>query len=175
MIMEPCTIEHRPPAELFRDVIGRFASGVTVITTQRLGLPHGTTASAVSSLSLDPPMVLVCMNQTSATGQAVSETGRFAVNVLGAAQADMARRFAGKGANKFDRVSLRYGAGGLPLLPDALATLECRVVEETVGGTHTVFLAQVEQAIGGHGAPLVYFRGRFTELDARAGWSGQEA
>src|ERR1700722_19335955 len=87
--------------EEFRDIIGSFASGVTVITSTLAGQPKGTTASAVSSLSLDPPMVLVCLNKTSSTGQAVVSSGRFAVNILGEDQASEAMAFARKEGDKF--------------------------------------------------------------------------
>lgn len=148
-------------SEQFRDVIGRFASGVTVVTVTKDGEPLGTTASAFTSLSLDPPMVLVCMNKTSETGQAIHETGKFAVNILGEGHPDLAIRFAGKGNNKFEGVDTEPGAGGDPLLVEALATLECTVTEETTGGTHLVFLANVDRASAKPGSPLAYFRGQF--------------
>lgn len=151
------------PSE-FRDLIGRFASGVTVITAQHEGKRFGTTASAVTSLSLEPPMLLVCLNKTSATGQAVAQAYRFAVNILGEDQADAAMWFAGKG-DKFTGVTVARGAAGEPLLQNALANLECRVVEEVTGGTHSVFLAEVEHATGRDGAPLAYFRGQFGRLE----------
>jgi len=145
----------------FREVIGRFATGVTVITASADGVPLGTTVSAVSSVSLEPAMVLVCLNETSVTGQAVARTGRFAVNILGEDAPDLAARFATKGEGKFDGVRYEEGAGGVPLLDGALATLQCRVCEEARGGTHTVFIAEVEAAAGRPGPPLGYFRGRF--------------
>lgn len=144
----------------FRDVIGRFASGVTVITVEKDGKPLGTTASAFTSLSDEPPMILVCMNKTSETGIAIHELGHFAVNILGESHPDLAMRFAGKG-DKFDGVEHEPGANGEPLLIDALATLECTVTEETSGGTHYVFLASVDRASAKPGAPLTYFRGKF--------------
>jgi len=155
----------RLTATEFRDIIGRFASGVTVITTHHDGRPHGTTASAVSSLSLEPPMLLVCLNKTSATGQAVSAAQRFAVNILGEDQAEEAMRFATKGVDKFAGLDIRSGDDGAPLLGGALATIECGVVEEVTGGTHSVFLAEVRRASARTGAPLAYFRGKFGRLE----------
>jgi flavin reductase (DIM6/NTAB) family NADH-FMN oxidoreductase RutF len=155
----------RMTPEEFRDIIGRFASGVTVITATHDDEPKGTTASAVSSLSLDPPMVLVCLNKTSSTCQAVSAARRFAVNILGEDQAEEAMRFAKKGADKFSGVALTPGQYGEPLLADALASLECNVKEEVTGGTHSVFLAEVERASARSGAPLAYFRGQFGRLE----------
>jgi flavin reductase (DIM6/NTAB) family NADH-FMN oxidoreductase RutF len=154
------------PAE-FRDVIGHFASGVTVITAMHDDEPKGTTASAVSSLSLEPPMVLICLNKTSSTATAVAEAGHFAVNILGEDQAEEAMRFAkpARAGDKFAGVSVKLGDCGEPLLADALATLECRVVEQVTGGTHLVFLSQVERASARAGAPLAYFRGQFGRLE----------
>lgn len=149
----------------FRDIIGHFASGVTVITALHDEQPFGTTASAVSSLSLEPPMVLICLNKTSSTGLAVSASQCFAVNILGEDQADEAMRFATKHATeKFNGVATVDGKWGEPLLCDALSILECRVVEEVTGGTHTVFLAEVDRASARAGTPLAYFRGQFGRL-----------
>lgn len=160
----------------FRDVIGHFASGVTVVTALHDGRPFGTTASAVTSLSLEPPMVLICMNRESETGQAIAASGRFAINVLGEDQAEAAVRFARKGADKFDGVPVTPGEWGEPLLHEALATLECRVSEQTTGGTHHVFLAEVDRASARGGAPLAYYRGQFGRLElSRATGDNAEA
>ena len=159
--------EHRRlESNEFRDIIGRFASGVTVITVEHEDQRYGTTASAVCSLSLEPPMLLVCLNKSSSTGQAIAAARHFAVNILGEGQADAAMRFAGKG-DKFAGQRIVRGVAGQPLLGDALANLECRVAEEVTGGTHTVFLGEVEHATGGHGAPLAYFRGQFGRLELK--------
>jgi flavin reductase (DIM6/NTAB) family NADH-FMN oxidoreductase RutF/DNA-binding GntR family transcriptional regulator len=153
--------------EEFRDVIGHFASGVTVITATHDGQHRGTTASAVSSLSLEPPMVLICLNKSSSSAQAVAAARRFAVNILGEDQADEAMRFAKRAdaGDKFAGIAVNEGEWGEPLLADALATLECRVVEQVTGGTHLVFLAEVERASARAGAPLAYFRGQFGRLE----------
>lgn len=154
------------PDEVFRDVIGRFASGVTVITTTADGADFGTTASAVSSLSMDPPMMLICLNRTSDTQVAVLRSGVFGVNILAEDQGQIAYQFAKKGQHKFDGVGIRRGRTGVPLVQDALAHLECEVEETVTGGTHTVFLARVRRAAGTDGAPLTYFRGRFGRLES---------
>lgn len=151
----------------FRDVIGHFATGVTVVTALHDGRPYGTTASAVTSLSLEPPMLLVCMNKESATGAAMDASAQFGVNILEEGQADLAVRFATKASDKFDGVPTTTGVWGEPLLAEALATLECRVVERTTGGTHVVFFGEVEHAAARSGAPLAYFRGRFGRLELR--------
>jgi 4-nitrophenol 2-monooxygenase / 4-nitrocatechol 4-monooxygenase, reductase component len=150
----------------FRNIIGHFASGVTVITTADGGKRHGTTASAVTSLALEPPMLLVCMNRESATGVAMASTGAFAVNILGEAHGELAIRFARKGDDKFEGVEIADGERGRPLLAGAIAHLECRVTEQVAAGTHTVFTAEVEAATAQVGAPpLAYYRGRFGRLE----------
>jgi flavin reductase (DIM6/NTAB) family NADH-FMN oxidoreductase RutF/DNA-binding GntR family transcriptional regulator len=141
--------------------MGHFASGVTVITTMEGDEPRGTTASAVTSLSLEPPMLVACLNRDSQTARAVVASHRFGVNILSEDQADAATAFARSGGDKFGGVATTVGDTGVPLLDDALATLECRVVAAPVGGTHYVFLAEVERAVARDGAPLTYFGGRF--------------
>ncbi len=148
----------------FRDVIGHFASGVTVITTTVDETLHGTTASAVTSLSLEPPMLLICMNRSSATGQAVARSGAFAVNILGEGDDLLARRFAGKGEDKFNGVAVTIGDHGQPLLVDALAQLVCRVTQAVEAATHVVFFAEVHEATARPGQPLAYYRGKFGRL-----------
>lgn len=152
----------------FRDVIGHFASGVTIITANDAGRPFGTTASAVSSLSLEPPMVLACMNSTSTTGQAMSSAKSFAINILTDDQGELALRFATKDPDKFRGIELVNGPLGLPLLAEALATLECEVTSEVLAGTHKVFIAEVRSATSREGSPLAYFRGQFGRLDLSA-------
>jgi flavin reductase (DIM6/NTAB) family NADH-FMN oxidoreductase RutF/DNA-binding GntR family transcriptional regulator len=154
--------------ELFRDVVGRFTAGVTVITTTDGDARFGMTASAMCSLSLDPPMVLTCLNRSSVTRDAVSRTGTFAVNILGEDQADLALRFATPSDDKFAGVGVTAGILGCPLLHGTLASLECDVVEEVTGGTHSVFLGEVRGAQARDGNPLAYFRGQFGQLQIGA-------
>jgi 4-nitrophenol 2-monooxygenase / 4-nitrocatechol 4-monooxygenase, reductase component len=118
--------------QIFRDVIGRFASGVTVITTSVADSQFGTTASAVSSLSVDPPMLLVCLNKTSETQAAVLEAGCFCVNILAEGQEELAYQFAKKG-DKFADISFDHGRNGSPVLQGSLAHLECEVHETVTG------------------------------------------
>jgi len=147
--------------DVFRNVIGHFASGVTVITTRNEGTDFGMTASAVSSLSMDPPMLLVCINRRNPTQQAVSGSRAFAVNILDESQAELAERFGRPGPDKFAGIERVYGRFGAPVLDTALAYMECRVVEDVTGGTHSVFLAEVLNAVARPGNPLTYFRGTF--------------
>jgi flavin reductase (DIM6/NTAB) family NADH-FMN oxidoreductase RutF/DNA-binding GntR family transcriptional regulator len=152
--------------ETFRHVIGHFASGVTVLTTRDVDEDIGATASAVSSLSLDPPMLLVCLNQRSSTQAAIHASGRFAVNILDEDQGNVAERFASsRGTDKFADLAVERGEEGVPLLAEALASCECRVAESVVAGTHRVFLADVIRAVAREGSPLTYFRGKFGRFE----------
>ncbi len=159
--------EHRRlvDRELFRSVIGHFASGVAILTARHEGIDYGLTASAVSSLSLDPPMLLVCVNKTSNTRKAIAQSQVFAVNILRENQSEVAFQFARSHPDKFRGMSVSYGELGAPLLGDALATIECRVIEEVTGGTHSVFLAEVQSAQAAEGMPLTYYRGRMGRFE----------
>jgi flavin reductase (DIM6/NTAB) family NADH-FMN oxidoreductase RutF/DNA-binding GntR family transcriptional regulator len=151
---------------VFRRVISNFMSGVVVITTEHDGLRHGMTVSAVSSLSLEPPMLLVCLNSASTTQEAVRRSSQFAVNILAEHQGHIAERFARPGSeDKFGGLETRPGRTGVPVLPDVLATVECRVAEVVTGGTHRVFLAEAVHAEAGEGSPLAYFRGKFGKFE----------
>jgi flavin reductase (DIM6/NTAB) family NADH-FMN oxidoreductase RutF/DNA-binding GntR family transcriptional regulator len=150
---------------VFRDVAGHFATGVTVITTANAGLPAGTTASAVASLSMDPPMMLVCLNRSSATHDQIAASGVFGVNILAQDQGQTASAFARKGTDKFAGIPWSAAPNGVPLIDGSLATIACRVVETTVGGTHTVFLGEVIDAAAFPGEPLTYYRGTFGRFE----------
>jgi DNA-binding GntR family transcriptional regulator/flavin reductase (DIM6/NTAB) family NADH-FMN oxidoreductase RutF len=152
-------------SETFRKVAGHLASGVTVVTTRAGQTDYGTTASSVASLSLTPPMMLVCLNKESTTGQAVLQSGVYAVNVLSHGQADLARTFAAKGRDKFCGVGYWPGQLGVPLIEGALAHIECRVTEQVSGGTHIVFLGEVQSAAAMEGNPLAYYRGDFGRFE----------
>ena len=155
-------------SQTFRHVIGHFASGVTVLTTHKDGADFGATASAMSSLSLDPPMLLVCLNTRSITQEAIHATRRLGVNILGEDQGVVAERFASaRGANKFAGMDIERGGGGVPLLADSLAFCECQIVEDVVAGTHRVFLANVTRAVAHDGTPLTYFRGKFGRFETQ--------
>ncbi len=148
----------------YRHVIGHFATGVTVITSHHAGTDHGATASAVSSVSLDPPSLLVCLNRAAATETAVRESGTFVVNILREGQGDLALRFAGRHGDKFSGVPVTRTDAGDPVLDGTLAHVACRVRDAVTGGTHTVFFGEVVRADASEGDPLAYFRGRFGRL-----------
>ncbi len=147
--------------DLFRDVIGRLASGVTVVTTCLGRRDFGTTASAVTSLSLEPPMLLVCLNRSSETQTAIAQSNTFAVSILSEGQSEVAAAFARKGSDKFGERQPLRSPGGLPLIPGSVAHLQTTVVETALGGTHVVFLGRVDYALGSEASPLTYYRGQF--------------
>lgn len=151
--------------DLFRHVVGHLASGVTVITTRVDGRDHGMTASSVTSLSMDPPMMLACVNNKVPTSVAIERSGRYTVNVLGQAHGDIAYQFASPQPDKFAGVSIQRGGGDVPMLQDAIASLECEVTEQVVGGTHSIFLGHVVSATAREGSPLTYFRGGFGRFE----------
>jgi flavin reductase (DIM6/NTAB) family NADH-FMN oxidoreductase RutF len=154
----------------FRTALRSFAAGVTVVTTRDgHGRPAGLTASAFTSVSLDPPLVLVCVDHGATAHPAFRTHGWFAVNVLRREQEAVSRRFAESGGNKFDGVPCHEGKTGLPLLDGALATLECRVVEAHEAGDHTIFVGAVEAVSVAGGRPLVYFHGGYHSLAPDAG------
>lgn len=154
---------------VFRDVAGYFTTGVTVITTVSGGEPAGTTASAVASLSMDPPMMLVCLNRTSATHDLITESGVFGVNIMAREQNGTAMTFARKGEDKFASIPWAPAANGVPLIDGSLATIACRVVETARGGTHTIFMGEVIDAVSHQGEPLTYYRGIFGRFEHDAG------
>ena len=152
-------------ADEFRQALGHFATGVTIVTTSDGdGRPTGLTASAFTSVSLDPPLVLVCVDHKSQSYPALRERGRFAVNILHRGQQAVSRRFASTRLDKFDGVVFRMSALNLPLIDDALAQLECITVHTHVEGDHTIFVGRVERAHVGAGEPLVYYRGQYDRL-----------
>jgi flavin reductase (DIM6/NTAB) family NADH-FMN oxidoreductase RutF len=148
----------------FRDVVGAFPTGVTVVTAPG---PAGLTTNAFSSVSLDPPLVLVCFDNASRTLPAVRESGRYAVNVLRAGQEELAAVFASKAIaeDKFAAVTHTV-AHGVPVLDDALAWMACEVVELVEAGDHTIGIGRVDALEVFEGEPLVFFRGRYGTLGA---------
>jgi flavin reductase (DIM6/NTAB) family NADH-FMN oxidoreductase RutF len=156
------------PAE-FRTALRCVAAGVTVVTTRdRDGRPSGLTASAFTSVSLRPPLVLVCVDHAATAYPALREHGWFAVNVLRRDQEELSRRFSESGGDKFAGVPHREGRAGLPLLDGTLAALECRVVRTHEAGDHTIFIGEVEGTAARGGPPLVYFHGAYHGLGADA-------
>lgn len=153
----------------FRRTLGCFATGVTVITVlDGEGKPRGLTANAFSSLSLDPPQILVCIDHRADTYPVISRATAFTVNVLAEEQREISQRFAGKGENKFDGIAHHTGDNGAPILDGALAVIECLVEQTHEAGDHTVFIGSVERVDHGPGKPLLFFRGNYASLPEAA-------
>ncbi|HEY2267594.1 MAG TPA: flavin reductase family protein [Streptosporangiaceae bacterium] len=152
----------------FREAMGRFATGVTVVTSVGAdGEPVGTTANALTSLSLDPPLILVCFDLGSLTLQAIREHGAFVVNVLAAGQRQLSANFARRGlAAAWEQVRHRHGPTGTPRIDGVLAVLECTVEHSLPGGDHEIVIGRVRhaQTSASPAAPLVFYRGTYTSL-----------
>ncbi|HMO79651.1 MAG TPA: flavin reductase family protein [Pyrinomonadaceae bacterium] len=152
----------------FRSALSRFPSGVTVVTTRdSSGRLHGLTVSAFCSVSLEPPLALICIEKATASHYAFVETGIFAVNVLSAGQQTLSERFALPFDDKFDNVEFEVSKLGVPLIAGCIANLECRVTQAYEGGDHTIFVGQVESSRIEHGEPLVYFRSDYRTLSGQ--------
>jgi len=151
--------------EEFRNALGRFASGVTIVTAKGTdGQPFGITVSAFSSVSLEPPLVLVCIDKRASLHECLGEGVHFAVNILSEDQELMSRRFASKDDDRFNGTGYRESTHGTPLINGSLAAIECRVVHAYPGGDHTIVVGEVESASVSDGKPLAYFRGGYAQL-----------
>ncbi|MEO3388711.1 flavin reductase family protein [Mesorhizobium sp. CAU 1741] len=145
----------------FRSIMRTMVNGVTVITTSHDGHVHGMTATAFSSVSAEPPTVLIVLNRSTRTHPLVSASRHFVVNLLSQDQAEVGARFAGKLDNQFDGVPHRLNEEGIPLIDDVVATLECETINELAVGTHTIFIGRVIRGSRSHTMPLVYHDGNF--------------
>ena len=163
------SIEAVQPAEL-RQFAGHFPTGVAVVTAcDRQRKSYGITLNAVTSLSLVPPLLLICLDNRSNTLAAVVESGTFCLHYLEANQSHISRVFASKSADKFAEIASRVSEAGNPILDGVLAASECRVAETYPGGDHTIIVGMVERIQMGGGEPLVYHRGGYACLDNRIG------
>lgn len=150
-------------SEKFKQVLGRWATGVTIVTTRHEGLIHGMTVSAFNEVSLDPPLVLVCADKSSDTHAVIGRGEVFAVNLLAEGQQDLSNRFARSKDEhlRFEGLECKDGATGCPHIPGALGTLDCRVVQVVEAGDHVIYIGEVEAADAHDHEPLLYFRGRY--------------
>jgi flavin reductase (DIM6/NTAB) family NADH-FMN oxidoreductase RutF len=148
----------------FKLAMSHFASGVTVVTTEQEGTAYGMTVAAFSSLSLHPPLVLVCIEKSVRTHEAIATAGKFGVSILSGAQTDISNRFASRNDDKFSGIATHRGATGVPLIDGAITTLECSVREPLPGGDHSIFIGEVVAIETAEGAPLVYYRSGYREL-----------
>ncbi len=148
-----------------RRVMGHFPTGVTVVTTvSRAGKLYGLTANSFTSVSLVPPLVLVCVDKRAESYQCFEESKCYTVNFLADDQEDISRRFATTGMDKFEGVGYRMGANQAPILNGVLAYLECKVVGAYEGGDHTIYVGEIEQAETREAKPLLFYRGGYRSL-----------
>jgi flavin reductase (DIM6/NTAB) family NADH-FMN oxidoreductase RutF len=148
-----------------RRAMGHFATGVTVITTRNeRGQPFGLTANAVSSLSLEPPLILICVDKNADTYPYFTRSGVFAVNILSEHQEAVSRRFATSGIEKFEGMGYRKNEMGCAILDDTVGHLDCRIVNSFDAGDHTIYVGEVDTVELTEGPPLLFFRGGYRKL-----------
>jgi len=146
----------------------RFPTGVTVVTSVRDGEPRGVTVSSFASVSIDPPLVLICVNREARSYLYISSSKIFAVNILAGNQRALAERFAGKlRDNQFEGVEYDIGATGAPVLRGTVAHLDCEVAEEHHAGSHSIFVGRVVSCTSRPGSPLGYYNGDFHDFGIR--------
>lgn len=149
-----------------RRVMGHFATGVTVITTRdEKGNPYGLTANAVASVSLVPPLILICVDKKCDTYPYFASSKVFVVNVLSEGQERLSRTFATTGIEKFDGIGYEKSELGCAILHDAVGHLECKIVNEIDAGDHTIYVGEVHSAAAEDVRPLLFFRGGYRKLD----------
>lgn len=148
----------------FKLALSHFASGVTIVTTEHEGHDYGLTVASFASLSLHPPLVLVCVGKHAKSHDAIAASQKFGVSILAAEQADISGRFASRSDDKFSGLDIRRGELGIPLIGGALTTLECRLHQQYIGGDHSIFIGEVVDVQTGEGIPLVYFRSAYREI-----------
>ena len=156
--------------EQLRRAWGTFATGVTIVTTTREnGGVHRMTANALCSVSLAPPLLLLCVGHQRHTYQHLKERGRFGINILPLGDEEAATRYAMTGDDEedLDTTGLRFLESGTAALEGALTIMDCRVVSEHVAGDHTIFVAEVEHLESGSGEPLLFFEGRYAALEKK--------
>jgi len=154
-------------ADDFKKALQLWASGVTVVTTrsEKFGI-QGMTVTAFSSVSANPPQILVCINESADTGEGIDESQCFAVNVLNSKQQDISNQFSGgcSQQQRFENTTWNTAWTGAPILGESLMSLDCKVVDKVLAGTHWVIIGEVKQCICRSGDPLLYFRGGYRQL-----------
>jgi flavin reductase (DIM6/NTAB) family NADH-FMN oxidoreductase RutF len=154
-------------ADDFKKALQQWASGVTVVTTQseKFGV-QGMTVTAFSSVSVNPPQILVCINDSADTGAGIEESRCFAVNVLNSEQQGVSNQFAGGSSQKerFENTAWEPGITGSPILTDSIVSLDCRIVEKVRAGTHWIIIGEVQDTICRPGNPLLYYCGNYRQL-----------
>ena len=148
----------------FKLAMSHFASGVTIVTTEHQGKPFGMTVASFASLSLHPPLVLVCIEKAVKSHDAIAAAGKFAVNILEHGQSELSNRFASRIDDKFAGVETHRGDLDVPLLVNALTSIECSVHAQLPGGDHSIFVGEVQRIHTTEGNPLIYFRSGYHRL-----------
>jgi len=154
-------------ADEFRGALRRWASGVSIVTTRHESGIRGITVSSFCSLSLDPPLILICIARGARSHDSIARQKAFAVNILGAGQRGLSDRAAGRSGEegtRLDGMGYRAVVTGAPVLEDVLAWLDCTLVDRHPAGDHTIYIGRVEAAGAGSGGPLLYFRGAYRRL-----------
>jgi flavin reductase (DIM6/NTAB) family NADH-FMN oxidoreductase RutF len=149
-----------------RRVMGMFATGVTVLTTRDAqGRPYGLTANAVTSLSLSPPLLIICIDKKAETHPHFFDSSCFVVNILAEDQEDLSTHFAKSGGDKFGTVPFSTNQDGVPVLEGTLARVECRIIATHEGGDHVIHVGEVQHAEARGGQPLLFFQGKYRRID----------
>jgi len=156
----------RVTSEEFRLACGRFATGVSIATVlDSAGMPHGLTVNSFTSVSLEPPLILICLGHAVTTIEYFRAASHFGINMLGDCQLDLSERFARKGEDRFDGIPWRAGETGVPLLMEALAHVECEVYRRIPMGDHDIFVGEMVHARVYAGEPLIYFASTYRKLE----------
>jgi 3-hydroxy-9,10-secoandrosta-1,3,5(10)-triene-9,17-dione monooxygenase reductase component len=148
----------------FREALGRFASGVVIVTGLDGDEPVGLTCQSFFSVSLEPPLIAIAVGKSSASWPRIVRGGAFCVNILSHHQEDVCRAFAMSGTQKFDATSWHPGPLGLPRLDGTLAWIDCQVDKVVEAGDHEIILGEVQHLTAEEGSPLLFFRGQFDRL-----------
>jgi flavin reductase (DIM6/NTAB) family NADH-FMN oxidoreductase RutF len=149
----------------FKLAMSHFASGVTVVSTEHEETPYGMTVASFASLSLNPPLVLICIEKTVKSHDAIAAAGKFGVSMLAQEQSEISNRFASKKIDdRFAGVAWSRGELGMPLIDGAICALECTVQSQLPGGDHTIFVGEVASVRTHEAQPLVYYRSGYREL-----------
>jgi flavin reductase (DIM6/NTAB) family NADH-FMN oxidoreductase RutF len=152
----------------FRRVCGKYATGITIVTVlDSNGAPHGMTANSFTSVSLDPPLILVCIDRRTSLLSHFRPGTHFAIHVLGEEHRELSARFARSGCDRFEGVDWRRGHTGAPVLPDMLAALECSVTQMVDAGDHVVVIGEALHVNWRDGQPLLYFNSSYQQLDTK--------
>ena len=152
-------------SEEFRRACGRFATGITIASVlDASGAPHGLTVNSFSSVSLDPPLVLICLGHAVTCIDAFRNSRHFGINVLADSQRELSDRFARKGFDRFDGIEWYRGETGVPLLPGVLAAIECRVHHRFTSGDHDILIGEMVKADTTDGEPLIYYASQYRKL-----------